>query len=80
MLILPFVFLLSLHAAIVHSYLYLCFTTFPFVFGDQYGFGSGASGLATLGLGVGSIVGVAFCGASAEALSKYLIRKNGGEP
>jgi multidrug resistance protein len=80
MLISPIVFLLSLHAAIVYSYLYLCFTTFPFVFGDQYGFGSGASGLATLGLGVGSIVGVAFCGASAEALSKYLTQKNGGEP
>jgi multidrug resistance protein len=80
MLISPIVFLLSLHAAIVYSYLYLCFTTFPMVFRNQYGFGSGASGLATLGLGVGAIVGVFYCGASAEALSNYLTRKNGGEP
>lgn len=79
MLMSPIVFLLSLYAAIVYSYLYLSFTTFPMVFGDQYGFGSGPSGLATLGLGVGCIVGVVFCGATAERLSKHLTQKNGGE-
>ncbi|KND89836.1 putative transporter [Tolypocladium ophioglossoides CBS 100239] len=80
MLLSPIVFMLSLYAAVVYSYLYLCFTTFPLVFGGQYGFGSGASGLATIGLGVGSLVGVFFCGAVAEKLSNYLTEKNGGEP
>lgn len=80
MLTLPIVFSLSLYNAVVYSYLYLCFTTFPRVFGVQYGFGSGASGLATLGLGIGSIVGVFFCGAVAEKLSNHLTKKNGGEP
>lgn len=79
MLISPIVFLLSLYAAVVYSYLYLCFTTFPEVFGTKYGFGSGASGLATLGLGVGSIIGVFFCGGASDKLSKYLAQKHGGE-
>ena len=65
MLASPIVLLLSLYAAVVYSYLYLAFTTFPRVFGGQYGFDSGASGLATLGLGVGSVVGVLF-GAMSE--------------
>lgn len=80
MLLSPIVFLLSLYAAVVYSYLYLCFTTFPAVFGGQYGFGSGASGLATLGLGIGSIVGIVFCGAVGDKLLHYLSRKHGGEP
>ncbi|KAE8383476.1 major facilitator superfamily domain-containing protein [Aspergillus bertholletiae] len=80
MLMSPIVFLLSLYAAVVYSYLYLCFTTFPLVFGGQYGFGSGASGLATLGLGVGSLLGVVFCGGASDRLSNYLTAKNGGDP
>ncbi|KAL0932494.1 cycloheximide resistance protein [Colletotrichum truncatum] len=51
MLISPIVFLMSIHAATVFSYAYLCFTTFPRIFKDQYGFHSGASGLTSIGLG-----------------------------
>ncbi|PWY82928.1 MFS general substrate transporter [Aspergillus heteromorphus CBS 117.55] len=80
MLLSPIVFALSLYAAVVYSYMYLCFTTFPLVFADQYGFGSGASGLATLGLALGSAVGVVICGVSVERLSAYLTKRNGGEP
>lgn len=79
MLLLPIVFLLSLYTATVYSYLYLCFTTFPRVFGIQYGFGSGLSGLATLGLGVGSILGVLFCSSVSDKLSAYLAQKHGSE-
>ncbi|UKZ61259.1 uncharacterized protein TrAtP1_002527 [Trichoderma atroviride] len=79
MLMMPIVFLLSLYTATVYSYLYLCFTTFPQVFSLQYGFGSGPSGLATLGLGVGSILGVLFCGGVSDKLSAYLAKRNGGE-
>ncbi|KAG8415889.1 hypothetical protein J3459_013950 [Metarhizium acridum] len=79
MLLLPIVFLVSLYTATVYSYLYLCFTTFPRVFGLQYGFGSGPSGLATLGLGLGSLLGVFFCGSVSDRLSASLAKKNGGE-
>ena len=79
MLAFPIVFLLSLYAAVVYSYLYISFTTFPTVFGGQYGFGSGASGLATLGLAVGSLVGVTFCGAVADRLSARLAKAKGGK-
>ncbi|PNY28324.1 transporter, partial [Tolypocladium capitatum] len=71
---------LSLYVAVVCSYLYLCFTTFPRVFGGQYGSGSGSSGLATMGLGVGSLAGVIFCGAVSDKPSNYLTDKIGGEP
>ncbi|KAH8805493.1 major facilitator superfamily domain-containing protein [Xylogone sp. PMI_703] len=79
MLISPIIFILSLYAAVVYSYLYLCFTTFPGVFGTKYGFGTGASGLVTLGYGIGSIIGLVICGATSDRLSKYLTEKHGGE-
>lgn len=79
MLLMPIVFLLSLYTATAYSYLYLCFTTFPQVFGVQYGFGSGPSGLATLGLGIGSLLGVLFCGGVSDKLSAYLGKKNDGQ-
>jgi MFS family permease len=80
MLLSPIVFILSLYAAVVYGYLYLCFTTFEVVFSGQYGFGSGESGLATLGLGIGSVIGCFVCGVSINAISKHLVAKNGGEP
>ncbi|KAF1844579.1 MFS general substrate transporter [Cucurbitaria berberidis CBS 394.84] len=80
MLLSPIIFSLSLYAAIVYSYLYLCFTTFETVFGEQYGFNSGQSGLAALGLGVGSVLGVIACGVAAEKINKHLTDKNGGGP
>lgn len=78
MLVSPIVFLISLYVAVVYSYLYLCFTTFPRVFKDQYGFDSGRAGLATLGMGVGSLVGVAMSSAVADKLSIYLAAKKSG--
>jgi multidrug resistance protein len=80
MLLSPIVFSLSLYAAVVYAYLYLCFTTFETVFGGQYGFSSGEAGLATLGLGIGAIIGTLACGAIGERSSKYLTAKNGGDP
>jgi MFS family permease len=79
MLLSPIVFLLSLYAAIVYSYLYLCFTTFEVVFYGQYGFNSGEAGLATLGLGVGSVIGCIICGVAVNIISARLVKKHGGE-
>ncbi|KAF2826048.1 MFS general substrate transporter [Ophiobolus disseminans] len=79
MLLSPMVFSLSLYQAVVYSYLYLCFTTFERVFGSQYGFSSGEAGLATLGLGVGSVIGVFGYAISSKRISERLTKKNGGD-
>ncbi|GKT51796.1 MFS transporter prlG [Colletotrichum spaethianum] len=78
MLVSPIIFLMSAYAATAFSYAYLCFTTFPRIFQDQYGFGSGASGLTSIGLGVGFIVGLLFVGAVSDPWSAYLTKKNDG--
>lgn len=54
----PIVLSLSVFTALVFGLTYLLFTTFPMVFEEQYGFSSGLSGLAYLGLGIGMIFGV----------------------
>jgi len=74
----PIVFLISLHMAIVYGYLYLMFTTFPRVFEGQYHFTSGTIGLVYLGEGVGSFLGLMFCGAVSDRLVAYLTKRNGG--
>ncbi|KAJ5288899.1 hypothetical protein N7478_001929 [Penicillium angulare] len=80
MLVSPIIFLLSLYCALVYAYLYLCFTTFPVLLAEKYGFGTGPSGLATLGLGVGSIFGLFISGGTSDVVSKHLTKKHGGEP
>ncbi|KAI8283048.1 Efflux pump radE [Colletotrichum sp. SAR11_240] len=78
MLVSPIIFLMSAYAATVFSYAYLCCTTFPRIFKDQYGFGSGASGLTSIGIGVGFILGLLFVGAVSDPWSAYLTKKNDG--
>jgi multidrug resistance protein len=80
MLMSPIVFSLSLYAATVYAYLYLCFTTFDIVFYGQYNFNSSEAGLAALGVGVGSVFGCIICGVAANAVSKSLTEKHGGDP
>lgn len=78
MLMSPIVFSLSLYTATVCSYLYLCFTTFETVFHDQYGFSSGETGLATLGMGAGCVFGCVACGLLTTTVSKWLTKMHGG--
>ena len=66
----PIVFFLALEVSIVYGYLYLLFTTFTYVFRDQYQFGAGAAGLAYLGLGVGFLLGLFATGASSDHIAK----------
>jgi MFS family permease len=76
----PIVFILSLYTAVIYSYLYLCFTTFPRIFEGQYIFSLGQSGLVYLGIGVGSILGVVLVGAISDRLTAALTKKSGGAP
>lgn len=74
----PIVFLLSLYTAVVYGYLYLLFTTITEVFEQNYGFSQGSVGLAYLGIGVGSLLGLGLLGASSDRILAYLTKKNGG--
>lgn len=74
----PIVFLLSLYVAVIYGYLYLLFTTMTNVFENQYGFSQGSVGLAYLGIGIGSLIGLFILGATSDRLLKYLTEKNGG--
>ncbi|KAL4939117.1 hypothetical protein BDV06DRAFT_199502 [Aspergillus oleicola] len=58
----PIVFLFSLFAAVSYGYLYLMFTTITSIFENQYGFSPSLAGLAYLGFGVGSLVGLVISG------------------
>jgi hypothetical protein len=58
LIISPIILAMSLYVGIVYGYLYLLFTTFTCVFETQYGFSTGSVGLAYLGLGLGSMIGL----------------------
>ncbi|KAK1713951.1 fluconazole resistance protein [Colletotrichum lupini] len=74
----PIVFCLSVYMAILYGYLYLLFTTFPQVFKQQYGFSQGSAGLAYIGIGVGSVIGLLFSGLVSDRLVLKLSLTNGG--
>ncbi|KAG7039259.1 fluconazole resistance protein [Colletotrichum scovillei] len=75
----PIVFCLSIYMAILYGYLYLLFTTFPQVFKQQYGFSQGSAGLAYIGIGVGSVIGLLFAGLVSDRLVLKLSLRNDGQ-
>ncbi|KAF2106212.1 putative MFS multidrug transporter [Lophiotrema nucula] len=68
----PIVSILSLYQGIIYGYMYLLFTTFPLVFEGQYHFSQGTVGLTYLGMGIGSILGLAVGGTVSDKLIKVL--------
>lgn len=66
----PIVFLLSLNVSVIFAYLYLLFTTFTYVYEEQYHFTTGTSGLSYLGIGVGAFIGLGLVGKSSDAILK----------
>ncbi|KAF4422086.1 multidrug resistant [Fusarium acutatum] len=71
------VFILSLYVAIVYGVLYLMFSTFTFVFAQQYGFGTGTIGLAYLPTGIGMLFGTMTFGVMTDVVIKKKIAQNG---
>ncbi|KAH7316906.1 major facilitator superfamily domain-containing protein [Stachybotrys elegans] len=59
---------LALYAAVSYGVLYLMFSTFTFVFSQQYGFNTGTVGLAYLPTGIGMLIGVAVFGAFSDKI------------
>lgn len=73
----PPVFILSLYVAVVYGVLYLMFSTFTFVFAEQYGFGTGTIGLAYLPTGIGMLLGTITFGIMTDVVIKKKIAQNG---
>ncbi|KAF9891852.1 hypothetical protein FE257_003337 [Aspergillus nanangensis] len=65
----PIVFILALFAAVTYGYLYLMFTTLTPIFESTYGFSPGVAGLAYLGFGIGSVLGLVASGAAANHIA-----------
>jgi len=76
----PIVFLMSLYISVNYGILYLFFTTMTFVFEGQYGFSSGAVGLAYLGMGVGMILGMGALGTLSDKNIKKHQAKGNAKP
>lgn len=74
----PIVFFLSLFTAINYGYLFLLFTTFPSVFQKIYGFTTGTTGLAYLGIGIGMFIGLTIMGVISDRMLVSATKKNNG--
>ncbi|KAF4827051.1 Efflux pump radE [Colletotrichum tropicale] len=68
----PITQIFGFYIAVVYGYLYLMFTSITSVFMLQYQFSAGTAGLAFLGLGVGSMIGVVFFSITSD---KYVKKK-----
>ncbi|KAK0105301.1 hypothetical protein ONS95_004316 [Cadophora gregata] len=67
----PIVTIMCTYVAVLYGTLYLLFATYSFVFKEEYGFSTSATGLVFLAGGVGTIVGLAYVGRlSDRALKK----------
>jgi MFS family permease len=76
----PIVLIFALYMAVIYSYLYLLFTSMTEVFEEFYGFSTGTVGLSFLGIGVGSLLGLAiFSSLSDRHIKKRAAATEGGE-
>ncbi|KAI2638276.1 major facilitator superfamily transporter [Xylaria nigripes] len=75
----PIVTLLSLYLAVIYGTLYLMFAAFPIIFNVQHNWSAGISGLAFLGIAIGTIVSVA-CFGFDQVRYRKICEANGGAP
>ncbi|KAF2173644.1 hypothetical protein M409DRAFT_61965 [Zasmidium cellare ATCC 36951] len=75
----PIILLMSIYAAFVYGILYLLYTTFTFVFTENYGFSSSNVGLTYIGSGIGMFLGMFLIGGASDRLLKSKAKKHGGE-
>ncbi|KAH7013979.1 major facilitator superfamily transporter [Ilyonectria destructans] len=77
----PVCLLLSVYAAFIYAMIYFMFSTFSFVFQDNYGFGQGTTGLVYIALGIGMMLGLMVQQATGDKILKQLAEKhNNGKP
>lgn len=74
----PVSMFLGFYMAVAFSFLYIFLTTISTVFKELYGFSTGTTGLAYLGLGVGLMATLFVIGRTNDSMVAYLTRKNNG--
>jgi hypothetical protein len=75
----PIVTLLSLYLAVIYGTLYLMFAAFPIIFEEQRNWSNGISGLAYLGIAVGTVISVG-CFGFDQVRYRKVCAANGGAP
>jgi MFS family permease len=71
----PILIFWDLYIALVYGILYLCFVAYPIIFTELRGWSPGISGLAFVGIGVGSLIVIA-----AEPLIRKMINAHKPDP
>ncbi|KGO66980.1 Major facilitator superfamily domain, general substrate transporter [Penicillium italicum] len=66
----PIVLGMSIYVALIFGLLHHLFATFSMVFKGQYGFSTGISGLAYIGLGIGELMGLVIFGIMSDRILK----------
>jgi hypothetical protein len=69
----PIVAAMCIYLAVMYGLLYILFTTFTFVFEEVYHFSTSAAGLSFLGSGIGTILGLGYCGAMSDRIIKQKV-------
>ncbi|KAH6652739.1 major facilitator superfamily domain-containing protein [Truncatella angustata] len=75
----PIVTGLSLYIATVYGLVYLLFSTFSFVFDDQYHIPESNRGVVYLGLAIGMLISLIISGVVCDSIYKRLTKKHGKE-
>lgn len=73
----PIVAIFAFYIAVVYGYLYLVFTSVTEVFEGYYGFSAQMAGLTYLGLGIGSMLGLAIFSATSDRHLKKMAGQDG---
>lgn len=73
----PICAIFALYMTVIYGYLYLMFTTLTEVFQGTYGFSTQLAGLSFLGMGIGSIIGLAIFSATSDKYLKKMSEKEG---
>jgi len=76
----PMILITSIYMGVVYGYQYLMFSTFTYVFQDQYGFPTKSVGLTFLGIGIGSLLGLLIIGVISDRIVKSRSKPGPGSP
>jgi hypothetical protein len=70
---------LTLYMSYTYAVLCILFTTFPYVYSDVYGFGTGPLGLTYIAAGIGIMGGLMLIGMTSDQMLKKAKAKGGSE-